>query len=107
MISRRRCQRIAEDWVRTRACEEYHRRLTSAWEPFYLTAQGTTPEETAQAQRKRRESLAELATDALLSGLYDPPKPTIPSFWQRLSMNDWAPPEPTAEQWPMRTRERV
>lgn len=117
MISRARCKVIAQEWVIKKAVEEQQRRLASTWmgnhelEDGFRRLAGRGPlsaeelKEREAEDKCRRHDLARMATDMLLCGGYDPPTPRIPSFWQRWSMDDWTPPEPSKKSWSMCTRE--
>lgn len=94
MISRRKCQAIAWDWVGRQAIAESKRRLDSTREP-HLSGAEISPED--------RRKLNRLNAKMLLQGGYDPPTPRIPWWGARLFMNDWTPPPPTSKTWRMYT----
>lgn len=102
MISRRRCQEIAQEWVSQKGLEEHGRRLDSLRrnrrEYREFAHKLDMPYDEAPAPEHYR-----MATDAFLAGMYDPPPPSIPLFWQRWFLRDWTPADPTPEEWPMYT----
>lgn len=95
MISRRRCKQIATNWVIDQGVIEWQRRMESIRKRDEKDAvlYKTTPPD--------RKTLTSNAVEALLDGFYDPPRPKIPNWFQRLRMNDWTPSMPTKSQWPM------
>lgn len=98
MISRRRCLGIAARWQLNHGLREYRRRRadvsrTPSWWPY-------DPEEYPHLPAAKVIELEREMAEAVLEGYYDPPFPKIPNFFQRLLIDDWAPPE---VDWPMNT----
>jgi hypothetical protein len=54
----------------------------------------------------KRIELDRSMAKAVLDGYYDPPWPKLPGFFARLRMNDWTPPMPTPDEWPMGSAHR-
>jgi hypothetical protein len=108
MISKKRCQEIARDWVIEHAVDEYSRRLASIRKSDDEYAQFAREiGQPFRIDQEHRDRLLDGVTAAMLTGYYDPPTPKLPSLFRRLRLNDWTPPEPAPDEWPMGTAHRA